>query len=128
LRWLARFAGAPQVFDAMLFAATGLFHPTRLCAMSAIEATVRQWPGVKLGVHRFGGMAFVFDGKESSHLHGNGLLDCFVGPANRDALVAAGRASPHHIFPASGWISFWINDGKDVEPALELIRKAAEAK
>ena len=96
--------------------------------MSAIEATVRQWPGVELGVHRFGGMAFVFDGKESSHLHGSGLLDCFVGKTNRDALVIAGRASRHHVFPASGWVSFWIQDERDVEPALELIRMAAHAK
>ena len=112
----------------MLFAATGLLHPGRLRAISAIEATVRHWPGSNLGVHRFGGMAFAFDGKESSHLHGNGLLDCFVGKANRDALVIAGRALPHHVLPGSGWISFWINDERDVEPALELIRIAAAAK
>jgi hypothetical protein len=128
LRWLGRFPGAPQVFDAMLFAGTGLLHPGRLRAMSSIEATVRQWPGANVAVHRFGGMAFAFDGKESSHLHGNGLLDCFVGKANRNALVAAGRGSPHHVFPASGWISFWIKDEKDVEPALELIQIAAAAK
>jgi len=96
--------------------------------MSAIEAALRQWPGIQFGVHRFGGMAFAFDGKESSHLHGNGLLDCFVGKTNRDALVRAGRASPHHVFPESGWISFWIEDENDVEPALELIRLAVEAK
>jgi hypothetical protein len=128
LRWLARSPGAPQVFDALLFAATGLFYPRRLLAMSAIEERVRQLPGMAVGVHRFGGMAFVFNGREGSHLHGNGLLDCSVGAGNRDVLLAAGRASPHHIFPRSGWISFWIQDEKDVEPALELIRMAAEAK
>lgn len=112
----------------MLFGWTGLFHPARLRAMSAIEAEVRRWPGMRTGVHRLGGIGFFLDGKESSHIHGNGLLDCFVGRTNRDALVRARRALPHHIFPRSGWISFWITGGDDVVPALELIQIAAHRK
>ena len=125
LKWLAAIPGAPQVFDAALFSWTGLFHPVRLRAMSAIEAEVRRWPGMRTGVHRLGGIGFFFRGKESSHIHGNGLLDCFVGRPNRDELVRDRRALPHHIFPRSGWISFWIRDEDDVRPALELIRLAA---
>jgi hypothetical protein len=83
---------------------------------------------MRIGVHRLGGIGFFFHGKETSHIHGNGLLDCFVGRANREALVRDGRALPHHIFPRSGWISFWIEDKEDVRPALELIRIAAEQK
>jgi hypothetical protein len=128
LKWLARIPGAPQIFDAMLLAATGLFYPSRLRAMSVIESTVRSWPELRVGVHRFGGIGFFFRGKESSHIHGNGLLDCFVGRTNRDQLIASGRALPHHLFPNSGWISFWIGDSKDVEVALELIRIANQAK
>ncbi|MEY2504141.1 MAG: hypothetical protein QOG27_421, partial [Verrucomicrobiota bacterium] len=29
------------------------------------------------------------------------------------------------VFPNSGWISFWIEDGSDVEAALGLIQMAA---
>jgi len=83
---------------------------------------------MRVGSHRFGGIGFFFRGKESSHIHGNGLLDCFVGRVNRDALIASGRAWPHHVFPSSGWISFWIEDGNDVAAAMELIRIANEAK
>jgi hypothetical protein len=43
-------------------------------------------------------------------------------------LIASGRALPHHVFPNSGWISFWIADENDVEAAMELIRIANEAK
>jgi len=111
----------------MLFAATGLFFPKRLRAMSAIETTVREWPGMRLGIHRLGGIGFFFRGRESGHVHGNGLLDCFVGRANRESLVASGDALPHHVFPNSGWISFWIRGEEDVEAALELIRIANEA-
>jgi Family of unknown function (DUF5519) len=124
LKWLARIPGAPQIFDAMLLAATGVFHPSRLHAISAIESTVRDWPGMRVGVHRLGGMGFFFRGKESSHIHGNGLLDCFVGRANRDRLLESGSAWPHHIFPKSGWISFRVRGEEDVQAALELIRLA----
>lgn len=110
----------------MLLGATGLFYPARLRAIREVEAQVSRWPGVQTGVHRLGGIGFFVHGKESSHIHGNGLLDCFVGRASRDELVNHGRALPHHIFPRSGWISFWIRDEKDVRSALELIRIASE--
>jgi len=93
--------------------------------MSTIEAAVSQWPGMRVRVHRLGGIGFFHDGKESSHIHGNGLLDCFVGREKRDALVSEGRAMPHHIFPRSGWVSFWIEGEADVRAALELIEMAA---
>jgi hypothetical protein len=125
LKWLARIPGAPQFFDAMLLVATGLFSPKRLCAISSIESTVGGWPGMRVGIHRLGGIGFFSRGRESSHIHGNGLLDCFVGRANRDRLVAGGGALPHHVFPNSGWISFWVEDEKDIEAALRLIRIAA---
>ena len=124
LKWLATIPGAPQLFDAMLFSATALFHPARLRAISAVEEAVNELPEVRPGVHRLGGIGFFFRGKECSHIHGNGLLDCFVGRANRDALVRDRRASPHHVFPRSGWISFWIEYGNDVRPAIDLIRIA----
>jgi hypothetical protein len=128
LKWLAKIPGAPQVFDAILLAATALFRPACLRGISAIESAVRGWPNVHIGVHRFGGMGFFFCGRESSHIHGNGLLDCFVGRANRDRLIASGHALPHHVFPQSGWISLWVRDEADVESALELIRMAGERK
>ena len=112
----------------MLLAATGLFCPKRLRALSEVETTVSQWPGLRIGVHRLGGIGFFFRGRESAHIHGNGLLDCFVGRANRERLVASGHALPHHAFPNSGWISFWIQGEKDVQPALELIGIANERK
>ena len=126
LKWLAAIPGAPQIFDAMLVSSTALFYPARLRAISAIEKAVNELPGVRLGVHRLGGIGFFFRGKECSHIHGNGLLDCFVGRANRDVLVRDRHASPHHVFPRSGWISFWIKDGDDVPRAIDLIRIACD--
>ena len=109
----------------MLLAATAVFRPARLRAISAIEAAVGQWPEMRAGVHRLGGIGFSYRGKESSHIHGNGLLDCFVGCDQRDALITEGRALSHHVFPQSGWVSFWVEDENDIGPALDLIRMAA---
>jgi hypothetical protein len=125
LKWLARIPGAPHIFDAILLAGTALFRPTRLRAMSAIEAAVSGLPGMRVRVHRLGGIGFFHHGKESSHMHGNGLLDCQVGREKRDALISAGCALPHHLFPQSGWVSFWIENEEDVGPAMELIRIAS---
>ena len=124
-RWLARIPGAPQIFDAALLTATALFSPRRLRGISAVEEEARQLPGVALRVHRYGGIGFFFRGREMGHIHGNGLLDCHVGRANRDRLVRErGGVMAHHVFPQSGWISFFVNDPGDVECALELIQVA----
>jgi hypothetical protein len=125
LRWLARVPGAPQIFDAALLLSTALFSRGRLRAISLVEKEARRLPDVNLGVHRFGGLGFFFRGKETSHLHGNGLLDCFVGRTNRDRLLReSGGVTAHHVFPRSGWVSFFVKDPGDVERAIELIQIA----
>jgi len=117
--------GAPQVFDAALLISTALFFPSRLRAISAVEMQVERLSDVNLGVHRYGGIGFFFRGKELSHIHGNGLLDCFVGRTNRDLLLReSGGVMAHHVFPRSGWISFFVKRPSDVERALELIQIA----
>jgi hypothetical protein len=125
LKWLAAIPGAPQIFDAMLLASTALFHPARLRAISAIETAAGEMPEMRPGAHRLGGVGFFFRGRECSHIHGNGLLDCFVGQAKRDALLRDGHASAHHVLPRSGWISFWVKNGADVPRAIDLIRIAS---
>jgi hypothetical protein len=35
-----------------------------------------------------------------------------------------GGVTAHHVFPRSGWISFFVKDPGDVERALELIQIA----
>ena len=125
LRWLARVPGLPQLFDTALLVWTRLAHPARLAAMQEIETRALALPGVRLRVHRLGGIAFARGRRELGHLHGNGLLDLFVGREQRDALVAAGRAEPHHVFTESGWISFWVRTPADTAPALGLLAIAA---
>lgn len=115
----------PQIFDAALLIATALFSPSRLRAISAVEKEAQRLPGLSLGVHGYGGIGFFFRGKECGHIHGNGLLDCFVGKSNRDRLVQYREGvTAHHVFPCSGWISFFVKSSRDVERAIELIQVA----
>ena len=125
LRWLARVPGLPQLFDTALLVSTWLAHPARLAAMQEIEKRALALPGVRLRVHRLGGIEFARGRRELGHLHGNGLLDLFVGREQRDALVASHRAEPHHVFTQSGWIGFWMHAPADTSPALGLLAIAA---
>ncbi len=125
LRWLGRVPLLPQMFDALLLTVTALTNRGKLRAFELLEQQAVETFGARVGVHRFGGTGFFVNGSELGHVHGNGLFDAFVGRSNRDAAVAAGRAQLHHVFPKSGWVSFWIERESDVEQAVDLLRLAA---
>jgi len=124
LRWLARIPVLPQLFDAGLMVATMLFDRPRLRAMEMFENAIRRKYTIQTLPHRFGGAGFFIGTTEIGHLHGNGLLDLFVGKSFRAEEVRRGRALPHHVFPDSGWISFWLKSPADITRALELFETA----
>ncbi|WP_248927924.1 luciferase family protein [Paenibacillus hamazuiensis] len=93
-----------------------------LSARQALSGQLLSWPEVKEQPHRFGGIEFQYKGKEIGHLHGDYLLDVLLPKALRDQFVAEGRAEPHHIYPDSGWISFYIRSSEDIAKAAELLR------
>jgi len=125
LRWLARIPVFPQLFDAGLMVATMLFDRRRLRAMEMFENAIRRKYTIQRRPHRFGGVGFFIARTEIGHLHGNGLLDLFVGKSLRAEQVRRGRALPHHVFPDSGWISFWLKSPADIAQALELFEIAS---
>ena len=120
LRWLARISLLQQLFDAGLVIATMLFDRPRLRAMEMFENAVCRKDAIQRRPHRFGGVGFFVGTTEIGHLHGNGLLDLFVGKSFRTDQVGRGRALPHHVFPESGWVSFWLRSPADIDQALEL--------
>ena len=124
LRWLARIPGLPQLFDALMLAATWLFCRDRLAAMEDLELQALRLPGLRLKVHKLGGTEFVRDGRELGHLHGNGLLDVALGRLTAQTLLAAGRVQPHHVFPNSKWVSFQLESQRDVAFGVELLTTA----
>jgi hypothetical protein len=87
-----------------------------------IEQTLLTWPDVSAAPHRFGGIEFRVGRREIGHLHGNRLADLPFPVSIRKELVAAGRASPHHVLPDSGWVSVWIRGPGDVPTVIDLFR------
>lgn len=94
---------------------------------SQIEREVAGWEGVTVGPHRFGGIEFRVGRRELGHLHGSRLADLPFPVRVREALVAAGRAEPHHILPESGWVSFRIRGEADVSAVIALFRMNYDA-
>lgn len=80
------------------------------------------WPGVTAGSHRFGGVEFRVQGREIGHLHGDRIADLPFPVAVRDELVASGRAEPHHVLPASRWVTCRIRGAGDVPKVIGLFR------
>jgi hypothetical protein len=87
-----------------------------------IAREVSSWPGVTTGRHRFGGTEFRLGKREIGHLHGNRLADLPFPLLVREQLVSEGKAEPHHIFPDSGWVSYFIRDETDVANVIALFR------
>ena len=87
-----------------------------------IVREVTAWPGVTQAPHRFGGIELRFGRREVGHLHGSRLADLPFPVRVREQLVAAGKAQPHHVLPASGWVSYFIDGPDDVAPVIALFR------
>ena len=84
--------------------------------------TVLTWEGVTISPHRFGGIEFRVDHREIGHLHGNYQADIPFSARLREELVASERASLHHIYPNSGWVSFYVRRANDVSALIELLQ------
>ena len=87
-----------------------------------IEREVLSWPNVTAHPHRFGGVEFRVNQHEIGHLHGDRLADLPFPVRMRRELVADGRASPHHILPDTGWVSYYIRSVDDLAGAIALFR------
>jgi hypothetical protein len=89
---------------------------------TAIEREVLSWAGTTAEPHRFGGIEFRVNHHEMGHLHGSKLADLPFPVRVRRELVASGRASPHHILPDTGWVTYYIQSPEDVPAVVELFR------
>jgi Family of unknown function (DUF5519) len=91
-------------------------------ASTMIEREVLGWPEVTAVPHRFGGTEFRVRNHEIGHLHGDSLADLPFPVRVRRELIAAGRASTHHVLPESGWVSYYLRQPEDVPGAIALFR------
>lgn len=93
-------------------------------AQITITNTVSTWEGVSAHPHRFGGTEYRVGRREIGHIHGDHLLDIPYPRRIRDQVVAEGVASPHHILPDTGWVSFYLRQPEDIDRAIELIDRS----
>ena len=91
--------------------------------LEKIKKEILSWPNVTAEQHKFGGVEFRLNKREMGHIHGDRLADLPFPMKTRNELVSSGRASPHHVLPQSGWVSYWIKKGEeDVSAIIELFR------
>jgi hypothetical protein len=85
-----------------------------------IKQELLSWKGVTIHEHNFVTIMFYVDGIEMGHLHGDSVADLQFPARVSRKLVKEGRVSPHHVIPKSGWVSYEIQNAKDVEAVIEL--------
>lgn len=86
------------------------------------EAEVSAWLHISVHPHRFGGREFRFEKAEVGHVHTWGTVDIPCTRPIRDALLEEGLAEEDRWVPDSGWTTFHIRSGTDLEHALWLMR------
>ncbi len=96
-------------------------HPSEIIARAVLS-----WPQTEASPHRFGGLEFRLGRREIGHVHGDYLVDIPFPRRIRDEIVAAGDAQPHHVLPASGWVSLYLRSEADTERAIRLLRRSYE--
>ena len=56
------------------------------------------------------------------HIHGQGHCDIRLSKPDQERVLAQGKAQKHRWSPETGYVTFMVNETRDLEPALELIR------
>jgi len=95
-------------------------------ASKQVIDTLLMWDGIEAHPHRFGGTEFRIGKREIGHMHGDSLVDIPFPKKVRDEIVAAGEASPHHILPETGWVSFYLRQDGDIKRAIDLLKRSYE--
>jgi len=80
------------------------------------------------GYHRFGGIEFRYKKKEIAHMHSNGLLDIYFPQRISGLLIDQCWCGRHHVYPASGWTSFYLKSDTDLNRCIQLIRWSMQLK
>jgi hypothetical protein len=93
-------------------------------AAERIKQAVLAWEHTEAHPHRFGGTEYRIGKRELGHVHGNVLVDIPFPKRVRDELIASGEAEPHHILPDSGWVSFYIREGKGCGAGVEQLSRS----
>jgi hypothetical protein len=95
---------------------------TRSAARDRLVAILREWDGVEVTRHPYGGVEFRVARREIGHVHAGGIADLPFPVRLRRDLVSAGRAEAHHTLPLTGWVSVRLRTEHDIPGAVDLFR------
>ena len=56
------------------------------------------------------------------HIHGHGHCDIQLSKSDQERVLAEGKTRTHRWAPEPGYVTFVVNNEKDLEPAMDLIR------
>ena len=92
----------------------------------SLERWLLQFPQVTQAPHKLGGVEFRVHGLGFMHSHSSSVLDIRLSKNDQALALGEGRAQHHRadVHHKEGWVSFRIENEKDVEGAKELIRLA----
>jgi hypothetical protein len=114
----------PHLFNLFLLSVSLITKPWLVRMLDRIERTIGSWEGVTVGLHKYGGIEFRRNGREIGHVHANGIVDILFSKSERDALVSDHVTGPHHIYPDSGWTTFYIHTPADEAHVLDLFQRS----
>ncbi len=87
-----------------------------------MEEELTQWKGINFSMHHFGGLQINYQKNELGHIHGNGLLDVYVGSERKNYFIQNLHCEDHHILDKSNsWVSFWIKREEDYNKAINIL-------
>jgi Family of unknown function (DUF5519) len=66
--------------------------------------------------------AFFVERTMFMHIHGYGHCDIRLAKADQERVLAEGGARPHRWAPEAGYVTFLVNEEKDLDPAMKLVR------
>jgi uncharacterized protein YbjT (DUF2867 family) len=56
------------------------------------------------------------------HIHGHRHCDIRLSRGDQERILAEGKARPHRWAPEAGYVTSFVDEEKDLEPAMDLIR------
>ncbi|WP_225872312.1 luciferase domain-containing protein [Pedobacter frigidisoli] len=128
LNFLKRIPLFALIYDSCLKLLLFLTEPMKLTWFDEIENEVLNWEHTSISLHKFGGTQFNYRKTEIGHLHSNGILDILFTKKTKQRLLDEQKATSHHVFEKSGWISFYVRNEKDVENAIALLKLCYDLK
>jgi hypothetical protein len=94
---------------------TELHQELRRRILNLPDVTERQNAGIHDDAFFVGKTMFM-------HIHGHGHCDIRLSRGDQERVLAEGKARAHRWAPEAGYVTFIVNNGEDLERAMDVIR------